>query len=172
MYSHEQIVDGAVLCQIVFILCFLISAFFIAANFYAGFNAVATGIVYAVFCALTYFGLRHTISRTLFGAILGGAFILVFVSLESAVFWGQYSQCETYKGSEAGAIAGVVCYQQSAMRSVCTFSVFMFLSYLVLIGILMKFKNEILGSAPLNEGYAVVMTSESLDAEKGGSGSK
>ncbi len=37
----------------------------------------------------------------------------------------------------------------------------MFLSYIVVLGILMRFKNEILGTAPLNEGYSAVSTANS-----------
>ncbi len=172
-YSHDQIIDGTILCQAVVIFCYLISSFVIATNYYGGGMAVLTGIVFAAFCGLTYYGLRRNISRTLFGVILGGTFILVFVSLESAIFWGQYGSCDEYvfesdKSSRAlrsedaytrKLTIGVECHRQSAMKSVCAFSVFMFLSYLFTLGVMMKFKDDILGTAPLNEGgYSVVST--------------
>lgn len=109
--------------------------------------------------------------------------MLVFVSLESAIFWGQYSRCTSSRrrsllrsdGIDHSLSVelstelmyhreltyGVECNHTSAMKSVCTFSVMMFLSYLALIAVLIKFKNEILGSAPLNEGYSAVPTTPS-----------
>lgn len=113
--------------------------------------------------------------------------MLVFVSLESAIFWGQYSRCssdrrvllrggtDTYRDEilsihpisteDYGPVTvsrelsfGVECSHTSAMKSVCTFSIMMFLSYVALVAVMIKFKNEILGPAPLNEGYAPVST--------------
>lgn len=172
MYSHEQIIDGTVLFQIVIIFSYLISAFAVANEAYAGFNAVLTGFIFAAFTGLSYYGLRKNINRTIFGVILGGAFILMFVSLESAIFWGQYANCEPYKQNEEesrrlsdfghsqllASSQEYLCLNRPAMKSVCAFSVFMFLSYVVMLGILMKFKNEILGTAPLDEGYSRVST--------------
>eukprot|EP01039_Chlorochromonas_danica_P005850 gene5850-6443_t len=48
-------------------------------------------------------------------------------------------------------IPKVDCGNQAAMRSMCAFSVFMFLSYLVQVATLIHFKNDILGAAPANE---------------------
>ena len=102
--------------------------------------------------------------------------MLVFVSLQSAIFWGQYSRCESdsgrrllrqisnsitmttqYEDTERRMLSyGVECAHTSAMKSVCTFSVMMFLSYVVLVAVMIKFKNDILGPAPLDEGYTSV----------------
>jgi hypothetical protein len=109
--------------------------------------------------------------------------MLIFVSLESAIFWGQYSRCssdrrmllrggapaditasystlfiEEFIGGHRELSYGVECKHTSAMKSICTFSVMMFLSYVALVAVMIKFKNEILGPAPLNEGYAAVPT--------------
>lgn len=158
MYSHEEILDGLVVVQVVFVFCYLISAFVTFSSSFGGLSSVVSGLVFAAFTGLTYYGLRRNISRTIYGIILGGSFILVFITLESAIYWGQYGNCEHVSTSSP-----YHCAHQSAMKSVCTFSVFLFLSYLVLLGVMTKFKNEILGTAPLNEsmGYAPVSTSTS-----------
>lgn len=113
---------------------------------------------------MTYYFLKKQINRTFFGIILGGAVMEIFISLESAIFWGQYSRCSNsrrlsllpFSESHRGLSFGVECQHTSAMKSVCTFSVMMFLSYIFLIAVMIKFKNEILGRAPLDEGYAPV----------------
>jgi hypothetical protein len=163
MYSHEEIIDGLIVCQIVFIFCYLISTFVTLWTSYGGFSSVVSGLVYAAFCALTYYGLRRNISRTLYGIILGGSFILVFITLESAIYWGQYGNCE-----HVSTTSQIHCAKQSAMKSICTFSVFLFLSYLVLLGVMTKFKNEILGTAALNEGMGYAPVSTTLGFEKDG----
>ncbi len=162
MYSHDEIIDGLIVCQIVFIFCYLISTFVTIWTSYGGLGSVASGFLYAAFCALTYYGLRRNISRTIYGIILGGSFILVFITLESAIYWGQYANCDHFSSSSQ-----FHCAKQSAMKSACTFSVFLFLSYLALLGVMTKFKNEILGTAALNEnmGYAPVSTTPSFEKD-------
>jgi hypothetical protein len=77
-------------------------------------------------------------------------------------------QHDAYSRALSGSISSE-CRSQSAMKSVCAFSVFMFLSYLVLGGFLVHFKNAILGSAPLNEGYDTV-GGVSTSGKTGGAG--
>lgn len=121
-----------------------------------------------------------SVSRTLFGVILGATSFLVVLSLETAIYWGQYGDCIVAVPTQAPTrLPGVVrkleqdistvfheplyhrllrfntdveCYHVHAMKSVCAFSVFMFLSYVVLIGLLLKYQHDILGTAPLDEG--------------------
>ena len=157
------------------------------------------------------------LSRTFYGAILGVAVMMTFISLQTAIFWGQYSGCESSSSSSsyittlsptaAPSIAstlttlaveydvkdvldmgmgmdmdmdmvtgrrlyGVDCEHTRAMSSACFFSVLMFMSYLVLIGVLIKHKNGILGSSQLNERYTAVPSSEggfSSNSSHGGS---
>lgn len=164
-YSHDSLLDGTFLVQGVLILCYLISAFVVSSNAYAGFNGVFLGIVYAVILAASYRGLRKDVTRTMYGALLGSCCMLVMMSLQSAIFWGQYSGCDTSRRlmeiSER-ILTSVVCEHRYAMKSVCAFSVFMFLSYLFQIFLMIKFKNEILAAAP-KEGYAPVPTNAPND---------
>lgn len=167
-YSYGQVLDATILYQIVCTFCYLVSTLVVMFNFYAGFVGILTGLVYAAFCGLAYYGLRVKVSRPLFGVVLGGACILTFVSLESAIFWGQYGNCESYSDSLRAlrtaeptqrGLVGVDCSRQSAMKSVCAFSALLFLGYLFLLGLLLRFKNDILsGAAPEPVGYAVVST--------------
>jgi hypothetical protein len=111
------------------------------------------------------------------------------MSLQSAIFWGQYGHCESYWNHDSYADTlsptlsptmvptyapsaqparllssqtqfhhrklygkvGIQCFHTRAMKSLCAFSVFLFLSYLVLIALLIQFKHEILGAQQLDE---------------------
>jgi hypothetical protein len=188
MYSHDQLLDGTLMAQAAFTFAYLISSFVVAGNDYAGFNGVITGFIFGGSIGLTYYGLKKAISRTNYGIILGACSMLVFVCLESSIFWGQYSSCVHYSTVEDSSppttaptaaplvfrmsdsisvesesrlltsSIGSECRNQKAMKSMCAFSVFMFLSYLFLLTLLIRFKNDFLGSAPLNEGYDPVVT--------------
>lgn len=185
-YSFDQLLDGTLIAQAAFALSYFISALVVSGNAYAGFNAVLLGLVYASFIALAYLKVKNDLSRTMYGIILGVAVMLTFVSLENAVFWGQYAGCEsssttvysvspTYAPTNSPTSSrrlfddvesrrrlnsiGVQCSNRSAMRSVCAFSVLMFLSYLFLIALLIRYKNDILKGAAAREQYAAVPSS-------------
>mmetsp|Transcript_3431 Transcript_3431/g.5679 ORF Transcript_3431/g.5679 Transcript_3431/m.5679 type:complete len:299 (-) Transcript_3431:227-1123(-) len=226
MFSHEGIIDLLIKAQSLFTLCYLITSLVVGSNTYSGFNGIFLGIIFATFVAATYYGIKIHVSRTHFGILLGSAVILLFISLESSIYWGQYSECEhttaskytpshtplrhsralslqdplasgmggfrestsfhgeSYpfidSGSSVGGVellqsfaftsvtvsssnlrrklitTGPQCEHKSSMVLMCVFSVFMFLSYIVQVWTLLYFKNEILGSAPLREGYSYI----------------
>jgi hypothetical protein len=146
--GHDQILDILFICQSLFCLSYLISTIFQAANVYNGFNAILLGIVFASMVGCSYMYLRKNISKVMYGGVLGATFVLIFLSLQSAVFWGQYSGCESYPKEKFSSLTGnpPMCTNTPAMESICTFSVFMFLSYVAQLVIMIVFKHEILGS--------------------------
>lgn len=154
-YPHTLVLDATFGAQALFSFCFLVSSFVAFGNKYAGSVAVLSGLVFAGFTAGSYYGIRKRISRTSYGAVLGGASILVVLSLQTAVFWGQYANCEAGDESvvalRSGEI-GVECTHVGAMKSVCTFSVFLFLSYIFQMVVLYAYKDLLLGTVPLDEG--------------------
>jgi hypothetical protein len=97
MYTHKELVDSTLLAQAVFSFCFFLSAFAVAANDYAGFVAVVTAFVYSIFTGVTYYGISYRPNQTFYGATLGASIILIFLSFESAMFWGLYGSCSTYE---------------------------------------------------------------------------
>lgn len=70
--------------------------------------------------------------------------MLIFISLQSAIFWGQYSGCESYNDNRS-----VNCQNKPAMKSICTFSVLMFISYITQLVAMIAFKQELLGNVIL-----------------------
>lgn len=94
--SFAKLYDGLICGQAVCAACFLLSALFIASNPYAGAVAVLTGLVVPLHVGGSWYCIRRAVSRTLYGAVLGSSCVMVFVYLETAIFWGQYSDCEKY----------------------------------------------------------------------------
>lgn len=155
-YSHEQILDLSFIIHGIFTFGYFVSALVLYSNVYAGFNGIFLGLVVIGFTIYGYRVLRHDVNRTSYGIILGGNFILVFILLQSAIFWGQYSGCVPYNdGSHVSY--GVDCRHRRAMESICSFSVLLFISYGAQIAVMIKHKNDILGSAPSYE-YSRVPT--------------
>lgn len=163
-YSIEQLIDVIFIFQVFALFFYLISAFLLIHNGYVGLIALYLGIILLGFLIYAYRTLRMEITRTSYGIVLGGSFILIFILLESAIFWGQSSGCRPTKriptsSSSDGAAPnqnylfyGVDCVNIGAMESLCTFSVLLFLSYLILLAVMIKNKHEILGSAPVESG--------------------
>ena len=179
--EYTDVIDGSLIAQSVFTTGYLISSFVVSSNAYAGFLAVFTGLVYLASIIATYYGIRKNINATTYGAVIGSLSILVFLSLQTSIFWGQYSNCETSWATQWRVLNvtyyetlvskkgsyGDECYNQPAMRSVCTFSVFMFLSYVILLAALLFFKEQILGQEPVNVGYSPVPNSNPLPPAPG-----
>jgi hypothetical protein len=150
LHSHQKLFDATTAVIIGTEGLFLFSSFFVASNSYGGFYAVFLGLIAILVTSMSWYGIRRKINRTTYGAVLGAASIFVIVYLQSAIFWGQYSACES--SSDRRRLTGVECNHVSAMRAVCAFSVFLFLFEIVYVAILLKYKNEILGSDPFDEG--------------------
>lgn len=158
-YSYSELLDATIVIQAVLSFCYLMSSFPVSANGYAGFVSILMSLVYCLFTVLSYYGLRVSLTRKFFGFVLGASVVLVFVSLENSIFWGQYAGCEPRHGSAVPKDKiGVECKHVAAMKALCAFSVFLFLSYIFLVVLLMRFKDELLGSVPSNLGYSPVST--------------
>lgn len=165
--TPHQLVDFLLIVQLLFLFAYFLSAFFLISNDYAGFVGLFLGIIYLLTIVLTYRVLRKDITtRTSYGILLGVTLILIFMSLESAIFWGQYAGCTPFKYTlnitNASAYA-VECTNPWAMRSVSTFSVFLFLSYICQLALLIKYKEELLASAPSYD-YSPLPTTNNMHA--------
>lgn len=206
LLSHKKSVSYLLQVQSVFICLYLLSAVFVADNSYNGFNSLLLGGVFLAFAGLTYYVLNFHINRTIFGAVLGSSCILMFIALESSIFWGQISNCSApmvtlalplstvaptlmgaahrqserplmphsyvhvssnFFASPTNSISSVnglrqllasdhyrygpECNSRTAMRCLCAFSVFMFLSYITQVGLLVYFKKDILSNSNNND---------------------
>lgn len=200
-YSYEQLMEASLAAQGVFTFCYFISSLVVVGNAYNGFNAVILSFVFIAMIALMFMKMRKDVSRTMFGIVLGLIAVLVFVTLESSIFWGQYGSCDSYNNDDLYPTSsptkmdrrmlfdaeemiedfvysarrlnriGVQCNHKSAMRSVCAFSVFMFLSYLFQIALLIRYKDEILKTST-TDGYAPVPSGSSIKSASSSVSSK
>lgn len=93
--TFSKLFDGLSGCQLFCAFCFLISSFFVAPNPYAGFVAIFTGLFSIFHIVGSWYFLRRNIGLATYGAVLGSSCVMVFVYIETAVFFGQYSACET-----------------------------------------------------------------------------
>lgn len=156
MYSYDEILNALLVSQALFTACYLIPALVISGDSFAGINSILLGILFVGFLTATYFVLKRELNRLNFGSLLGGAAVMAMMSLQSAIFWGQYGNCVkpdfvldviARYSREPGI--GPQCNHRAAMSALCAFSVFMLLTYLVQIGAMVHFKNEILAEVPL-----------------------
>ena len=191
MQDWRGYVDKILKVQGVIALCFLICVSVLAKNEYAGVVGVFIALFFIAFIYVTYRGILLETNRVYYGAILGGCSLLLLVSLESSIFYGEYSKCSADSGdsSDTNIIAttddvgifysddarrnlitrslreviGVQCSKKSAMRAACVFSSAMLLSYLLLIIVLYSSKNEILVFSPNTDTYNPLSTEDKAD---------
>ena len=191
MQDWRGYVDKILKAQGVIALCFLICVSVLAKNEYAGVVGVFIALFFIAFIYVTYRGILLETNRVYYGAILGGCSLLLLVSLESSIFYGEYSKCSADSGdsSDTNIIAttddvgifysddarrnlitrslreviGVQCSKKSAMRAACVFSSAMLLSYLLLIIVLYSSKNEILVFSPNTDTYNPLSTEDKAD---------
>lgn len=93
MYSYQELIDFTLLAQGILSLCFLVSALSVAAYDSTGYLAVFTAFIFSTFTGISHYGISYKLTSVFYGAILGSSFILIFVALQSAIFWGQYGTC-------------------------------------------------------------------------------
>lgn len=92
---------------------------------------------------------HRSLSRTYYGIVLGTYSVLTVISLQAAIFWGQYANCDAghySAGSGSGRLLeGVSCERTGAMKALCTFAVFLFVSHVAFGFLLFVLKDKILG---------------------------
>jgi hypothetical protein len=95
MQDWREYVDKILKAQAVISLCFLICVAVLAKNEYAGVVGIFIALFYIIFTYVTYRGILLETNRVYYGAILGGCSLLLLVSLESSIFYGEYSKCSS-----------------------------------------------------------------------------
>jgi hypothetical protein len=150
-YTHEQVLDLNYVLQVAFLILYLLTSLSLMGNKFAGLNASILGLVLVLFTVYSYRVLRLNVTRTTYGIVLGASFMLVFILLQSAIFWGQYAGCVPSSTNVKIDKEYGDCQHTEAMKFLSGFSVLLFISYGSLIAIMIKHKNDILGSAPVQE---------------------
>jgi len=154
-YPHTQLIDATLAAQSVFVLCLLISALFLLSNSYSGFVLFLYGVIWMCWIPGSYYSTRMASGRLLYGVMLGVGAVLAILTLMEAIFFGQSSGCS--QTPKRRLLLGIECYQTGAMKSVCTFSVFLFISQIIFLVVVLRHKDELLPISPASESqYAKV----------------
>lgn len=146
-FSYEQIFH---VCLIILITLtsfyFLNSTFFLSRNSYGGLSSFMTSIFYISLSYFAYKCLKNEISRVSYGLLLGLFFLLIFISMQDAIFWGQYSLCESFPFSLSSTkkLYGVECSHTGAMIFGSILSLLISFLSLIFSFFLIKFKDDIL----------------------------
>ncbi|GAB5029846.1 Hypothetical protein NocV09_00104580 [Nannochloropsis oceanica] len=121
--DHEKLITAGLLLQGVFVLCYTICSFVVASTANMGFNAVLTALLYIFYVAGTYHVLQRSKMPLAIGFVLGVSVMITFLSLMTAIFWGQLSNCspgyydvKRYSCTVAGAVATVPVQAAGACR--------------------------------------------------------
>ena len=142
--DHKKILNANLILQLIFGFGFMISSFVVAGTANYGFNAVLTVLLLIGYLAHGLTVLNKRQSEMNVGILLGTSMLFTWISLATAIFWGQLSGCDE---SEDGNVDHYSCSNVSAMRAVSAFSVFLFLLQLAFTVNLYMWRDSILGEA-------------------------
>jgi hypothetical protein len=157
--EYSKLIDYNVAAQLLCAGCYFVSSWWLLSNYYAGFMAIFSALLFLIAPAGAWYVVRRSVNRTFYGAVLGVYSVLVATSLQCAIFWGQYSQCNaSFDGfnfnfndnnhHRALETVGIQCDNTSAMTSLCTFASLLFVCHVVFGFQLLRYKDDILGKEP------------------------
>ena len=139
--GHQEVLRNLLLTEGVCVFCYLVSSLFLLGNSYAGFTTFFFGLVVAGALGLKLYALTAR-DRVLYGAMLGVVTLGLVMTLMQAILWGQSAGCAA--SGSGRRLLGVECTNVGAMKSVCTFSVFLFLQELVFLALVLRHKDDLL----------------------------
>eukprot|EP00520_Triparma_pacifica_P013445 CAMPEP_0118657376 /NCGR_PEP_ID=MMETSP0785-20121206/13985_1 /TAXON_ID=91992 /ORGANISM="Bolidomonas pacifica, Strain CCMP 1866" /LENGTH=185 /DNA_ID=CAMNT_0006550289 /DNA_START=40 /DNA_END=593 /DNA_ORIENTATION=+ len=131
---------------------FFISACVVGSTANAGFNVVITSFLYLAWGVGGLYTITKSTSPVSIGFLIGVSSILTIHCLQTAIFWGQLSNCQDSIVVTEGVtldiskdfISHYTCTSKSAMSSVCAFSVINFLIGIAFTTRLIGGKDEII----------------------------
>ncbi|CAB1105026.1 unnamed protein product [Ectocarpus sp. CCAP 1310/34] len=154
--AHMQLdkrksLNTIVLAMAVLTICFFICACVVSSNANAGFNVVLTAMMYVAYVgllAVVFNRKRATdggmdtamaIEPIVGGGLIGITTMMCFLSLMTAVYWGQMSGCE----DDTDDVDGYSCYNSFGMAAVAWFASFLLISEAVTLAALILWKEDI-----------------------------
>lgn len=109
-------------CQLIVSLGFAISTLFVASFANVGFNIVATALANAVFALGALYVINQKQDPGSVGLIIGAGTVMSFLSLLTAIYWGELSRCQEVNEN----ISKYTCKDKAAMVAVCVFATLIF----------------------------------------------
>ncbi|KAM3569163.1 hypothetical protein VYU27_008728 [Nannochloropsis oceanica] len=141
--DHEKLITAGLLLQGVFVLCYTICSFVVASTANMGFNAVLTALLYIFYVAGTYHVLQRSKMPLAIGFVLGVSVMITFLSLMTAIFWGQLSNCSPGYYD----VKRYSCTNPSAYGATCAFATLLFLIQLFFTSALVLWRDEFIQDA-------------------------
>lgn len=111
--SPKKMMNVNLGCQFLASVGFAISSFFVATFANVGFNIVATGIANSLFACAGLLVVNRIQDPGSVGLIIGAGAVICFLSLLTAIYWGQLSRCQVVTVD----ISNYTCKNKSAMKS-------------------------------------------------------
>ena len=142
--DHKKLLNANLILQLIFGFGFMISSFVVAGTANYGFNAVLTVLMLVGYLGYGLTVINKRQSEINVGILLGSSMLFTWISLATAIFWGQLSGCNE---SFDGKIDHYSCSNVSGMRAVSAFAVFLFLLQLAFSVTLYMWRDSILGEA-------------------------
>jgi hypothetical protein len=109
--------------QLCFSVCFCLTSIFLRHFSNVGFQLIITALANITFCTGAFYVINRQPDSMSVGACLGSGVVISILSLTTALYWGELSNCEEVEVS----IRKYTCDNKAAMRAMCTFAVLLFL---------------------------------------------
>eukprot|EP00904_Undaria_pinnatifida_P008411 jgi/Undpi1/46/HiC_scaffold_1.g00046.m1 len=150
--DKRKTLNVIVLSMAVLTVCFFICACVVSSNANAGFNVVLTAIIYVVYVALlaAIFNKKRSvdggqdasmaIEPMVGGVLIGVTTMMCFLSLMTAIYWGEMSGCD----SDTDDVTGYSCYSASGMAAVSWFASFLLIAQACMLAALVLWKEDLL----------------------------
>ena len=142
--DHKKLLNANLVLQLIFGFGFMISSFVVAGTANMGFNAVITTLMLMGYLAYGLTVINKRQNEMNVGILLGSSILFTWISLYTAIFWGQLSGCDESPSVSPDRYS---CDNVSAMRAVSAFGVFLFLLQLGFSVTLYMWRDSILGEA-------------------------
>ena len=137
--NPKVVLNTNIALQSIFSFAFTICAVVLAREPNAGFSAVFTSIIYVAFVTGSHYVVNQLVHPILLGYLAGVSFVMIFISLMTAIYWGELAKCD--KPRHNISMQHFMCNNKPAYRAICTFAVFMFLLQMAFVAMLMVYKD-------------------------------
>ena len=134
------ILNGCVYGQLSLSILFLILGFVVANTANETVPLFASASVFISFPLWSYYVIHRLPTHVTVGASLGAGLLLVFISLQNAMFWGSLSVCQKVNYS----IKQYSCNSKVTYRGLCIVSILLVLAHLVFVVLLAQFRLAVL----------------------------
>jgi hypothetical protein len=143
LVNPKKVMNFNLVLQLGVALCFCLTSIFLRHFSNVGFQLIVTGLANITFSVGAFYVINKQPDSLSVGACLGSGVVISILSLSTSVYWGELSKCEVVNVD----ISKYTCDSKVAMRTLCAFSVILFLLQLTFTIYLMKYKTHVLAAS-------------------------